>query len=133
MSYRSLLRKNRRQIHLAVAREFSRHPADTIEMSDDLIAQHYSLGKAPLEAIQFWRRGAGEAIARSANEEAIAMLQSALGELEKLPGPEQPALELDLVLTQAMALRSVRGWDQTIQVVGNARRELLINLRSDFV
>lgn len=114
MSYRSLLKKNRRQIHLAVAREFSRHPADTIEMSDDLIAQHYSQGKAPLEAIKFWRRGAGEAIARSANEEAIAMLQSALEELEKLPGPEQPALELDLVLTQAMALRSLRGYSAAI-------------------
>jgi len=110
ISYRSLLRKNRRQIHLAVARELSRHSAEIIEVSDDLIAQHYSLGAAPLEAIKFWRRGAGAAIARSANEEAIAMLRSALGELEKLGGTADPELELDLVLTQAMALRSVRGY-----------------------
>jgi class 3 adenylate cyclase/tetratricopeptide (TPR) repeat protein len=114
ISYRSLLRKNQRQIHLAVAQEFSRHPVDTIDMSDDLIAQHYSLGRAPLEAVKFWRRGAGAAIARSANEEAIAMLQSALAELAKLPGPEQPALELDLVLAQAMALRSVHGYSAAI-------------------
>jgi class 3 adenylate cyclase/tetratricopeptide (TPR) repeat protein len=109
VSYRSLLRKNRRQIHLAVAQELSRHPAGTIAASDDLIAQHYSLGGAPLEAISFWRRGAGAAIARSANEEAIAMLESALGELANLPEP-RPAVELDLVLTQATALRSVRGY-----------------------
>jgi hypothetical protein len=110
VSYRSLLRKNRQNIHLFVAQELSRHPAETSAVSDDLIAQHYSLGDAHLEAIRHWRRGAGVAIARSANEEAIAMLQSALAELKKLRGPEQLALELDLVLTQAMALRSVRGY-----------------------
>jgi len=72
-----------------VALELSRHPAETGTVSDDLIAQHYSLGQSHLEAIRFWRRGAGEAIARSANEEAIAMLQSALAELEKLAVPER--------------------------------------------
>jgi tetratricopeptide (TPR) repeat protein len=132
ISYRSLLRKNRRQIHLAVARELSHHPAETVAVSDDLIAQHYSLGEAPLEAIKFWRRGAGEAIARSANEEAIAMLQSALGELEKLRGTEQPALELDLVLTQAMALRSVRGYSAAEVEARLARARVLCTVCGDF-
>jgi class 3 adenylate cyclase len=110
IAYRSLLRKNRRQIHLGVARELCNHSLEAGAASEDLIAQHYSRGEAHLEAIEYWRRGVGKAIARSANEEAIAMLQSALVELEKLRGTARPGLELDLVLTQAMALRSVRGY-----------------------
>ena len=110
IAYRSLLRKNRRTIHLGVARELGNHPQETGAPSDDLVAQHYSLGGAPLEAIEHWRRGAGKAIARSANEEAIAMLQSALAALEEVRNTASPDLELDLVLTHAMALRSVRGY-----------------------
>lgn len=132
ISYRSLLRKNRRQIHLAVAHELSRHPAEIVDVSDDLIAQHYSLGAAPLEAIKFWRRGAGAAIARSANEEAIAMLRSALAELEKLGGTADPELELDLVLTQATALRSVRGYSAPEVEQHLARARVLCTVCGDF-
>lgn len=108
ISYRSLLRKNRRQLHREIARALSRAGSDAA--GNDLIAQHYSLGAAPIDAIEFWKRGAAEAIARSANEEAIAMLTSATAELHHVKGPPQPALELELVLAQAAALRSVRGY-----------------------
>ena len=101
-------------------------------MSDDLIAQHYSLGDAPLEAIKFWRRGAGAAIARSANEEAIAMLRSALGELAKLDGTVEPELELDLVLTQATALRSARGYSAPEVEQHLARARVLCTVCGDF-
>jgi hypothetical protein len=110
ISYRSLLNKNRRQIHLLVAQELASNPAEIGVVNDDLVAQHYSLGDSPESAIAFWRSGAGVAIARSANEEAIAMLQSALAELKKIRTAPSPALELDLLVTQAMALRSVRGY-----------------------
>src|SRR4029077_20091112 len=42
ISYGSLLRRNRRQIHLEVARELSRRAAEWGVAADDLIAQHYS-------------------------------------------------------------------------------------------
>ena len=38
------------------------------------------------------------------------MLQSALAELKKIRGTPDAELELELVVTQAMALRSVRGY-----------------------
>ncbi len=111
ISYRSLLRKNRRQLHLLVAGELSGDRAEAAgAANDDFIARHYSLGDAPLQAIEFWRRGAGEAIARSANEEAIAMLESALAALGDVRDGKSPEMELDLVLTRALALRSVRGY-----------------------
>ena len=110
ISYRSLLRKSRRQIHLRIAGAFAQRAAEAADATDDLIAQHYSLGEAYLEAIRFWQKGAKDAIARSAHEEALGMLEAALADFRKLRSPESPVLELDLVLAQAMALRSIRGY-----------------------
>jgi class 3 adenylate cyclase/tetratricopeptide (TPR) repeat protein len=110
ISYRSLLRKNRRQIHLLVAGELSGHRAGEGAANDDFIAQHYALGDSPLQAIEFWRRGSGEAIGRSANEEALGMLEQALAAVASVRGGVGRDLELDLVLSRAMALRSVRGY-----------------------
>ena len=132
ISYRSLLRKNRRLIHLLVARELAGHPNEAVAANDDFIAQHYALGDAHLEAIEHWRRAAGEAIARSANEEAIAMLQSALATVRKLRDIERPALELDLVLTRTMALRSVRGYSAPEVEEGLTRARTLSAACGDF-
>ena len=110
ISYRSLLRRTRRQIHLRIASELAQPAAEPVGATDDLIAQHYSLGESHLDAIRYWQRGAKDAIARSAHEEALGMLRAALADLRKLRGSRPLALELDLVLAQAMALRSLRGY-----------------------
>jgi tetratricopeptide (TPR) repeat protein len=111
ISYRSLLRKVRRQIHLSVAGELANPTTMAIDATDDLIAQHYSRGTAYSEAIQFWQKGAKAAIARSAHEEALAMLHAARMDLRRLPAAEwRSAVELDLVFAQAVALRSLRGY-----------------------
>jgi class 3 adenylate cyclase len=88
ISYRSLLRKMRRQIHLRVAGELADPTTEAVDATDDLIAQHYSRGTAYSEAIQFWQMGAKAAIARSAYEEALAMLHAARADLRKLPASE---------------------------------------------
>jgi tetratricopeptide (TPR) repeat protein len=110
IAYRSLLKRHRRQIHVRAARELAGPAAEVGEATDDLIAQHYSRGEAYAEAIVFWQRGAKAAIARSAHEEALAMLDAALSDLKKLPEPEWRAVELDRVMSQANALRSLRGY-----------------------
>jgi class 3 adenylate cyclase len=51
ISYRSLLRRRRRQLHLVIAEEYAQQEAESLNASSDLIAQHYSLGEAHLEAI----------------------------------------------------------------------------------
>lgn len=110
IAYRSLLRKTRRTIHHAVARELARPSADGLPASDDQVARHFSLAEQHAEAIVWWRSAAATAMARSANEEAIALLQSALADLKKQRGAAQPKLELELTLSCAMAMRSVRGY-----------------------
>ena len=70
VAYQSLLRRSRQKIHLIIATELALHGAEYPEATDDLIAQHYSLGEAKEEAIRWWQRGAKRAIAQSAHEEA---------------------------------------------------------------
>ena len=125
IAYRSLLRKSRRQVHLALAAELLR-TAETSEPistpnadsnapapdspAHDLIARHFSLGHQPAAAVQHWQLGARAAIARSAHEEATGMLDAALADYEKQPGPPQPSLKIDLLLAMAVALRASRGY-----------------------
>jgi class 3 adenylate cyclase len=107
IAYRSLLRRNRRQMHLRTAAALERQGESA---TDDLIARHYSLGENYAEAVRFRQRGANAAIARSAHEEALAMLHAAAADLRKLKGAQWAAVELEVVLAQAVALRSLRGY-----------------------
>jgi class 3 adenylate cyclase len=110
IAYRSLLRRNRRQIHLRAAAALAERQGAGEGATNDLIARHYSLGENYAEAVRFRQRGANAAIARSAHEEALAMLQAAAADLRKLKGAQWAAVELELVLAQAVALRSLRGY-----------------------
>jgi class 3 adenylate cyclase/tetratricopeptide (TPR) repeat protein len=110
VSYGSMLNKSRRDIHRRVASELRRQSTQSVGAPDELIARHYSLGEAYGESVDLWLSGAKKAIFRSAHEEALGMLGSAFDDFGKLPDPGSSALELDLVLAQATALRSIRGY-----------------------
>ncbi|HLH92885.1 MAG TPA: AAA family ATPase [Xanthobacteraceae bacterium] len=110
IAYHSLLNRTRRAIHLKIANELAQSPPEVAGASDDVIAQHFSLGGEHRQAIDHWRRGATDAIARSAHEEALGMLDSAFDDFSKAQGDDLPAVELDLVLAHGMALRSIRGY-----------------------
>ena len=109
-AYRSLLRQTRREIHLIIATELELCGADHAESSDELIAQHFSHAGARDEAIKWWYRAAKQAIARSAHEEAANMLEHAFQDFKGLGSAGSPTLELDLTLSLATALRSLRGY-----------------------
>jgi len=110
IAYQSLLKRSRREIHLMIATELALSGADYPESTDDLIAQHYSYGEARAEAIAWWQRAARGAIARSAHEEAANMLRRAFHDFRALGSARSPALELDLTLGLATALRSLQGY-----------------------
>ena len=110
IGYRSLLRRRRRQIHLRAAAALAERQGTRADATDDLIAGHYSLGANHADAVRFRLRGANAAIARSAHEEALAMLSAAATDLHKLKGDEWAAVDLEVALAQAVALRSLRGY-----------------------
>ena len=110
IAYHSLLNRTRRDIHLKIAAELAHPSSETAGAGDDVIAQHYSLGGEHRQAVDFWTRGATDAVARSAHEEALGMVDSAFDDFHRLRGEGLHAVELDLVLTQTMALRWLRGY-----------------------
>jgi hypothetical protein len=110
IAYRSLLRRDRRQIHLRAAAVLAERQGPGEGATDDLIAHHYSLGENYADAVLFRLQAANAAIARSAHEEALAMLQAAARDLRNLKGGQWAAVELEIVFAQAVALRSLRGY-----------------------
>ena len=58
IAYRSLLRRNRRQIHLRAAAALAERQAAGEGATDDLIARHYSLGENYADAVRFRQQGA---------------------------------------------------------------------------
>ncbi len=110
IAYRSLLRRNRRRIHLRAAAALAENQGAGEGATDDLIARHYSLGENYAAAVPVRLRGANAAITRSAHEEALAMLRAAEQDLRKLKSGKWAAVELEIVLAQAVALRSLRGY-----------------------
>src|SRR5262245_9401602 len=110
IAYESLLKKSRRELHRKIADELLCGRDGQFHGSDGVVAHHYSLGGLPEQSVALWHKAAKEAIARSAHEEALAMLGFALADFKKFAASAAPSLELDLVLAKATALRSISGY-----------------------
>jgi class 3 adenylate cyclase/predicted ATPase len=84
-AYQSLLRRTRQQYHRQVGELLESEFTDTVETSPELVAHHYTEAAAPKQAAKYWRRAGERAMQRSANQEAISHLTSALAQLLQLP------------------------------------------------
>ena len=110
-AYESLPRSTRKKIHCSIAEGLKRRQGSDSGVAEEEIARHYSQGEAVREAIEYWRRASEQAFAQSAQLEAAHHLEQALGLLEKLDeDADRRALELDLVVKRAAALRAVHGY-----------------------
>jgi len=96
VAYYSLLRRQRRELHARVADEIEFHLPEVANREPDYLAQHLSEAGRTSRAAQMWLKAAKLAAGRSANLEAIAQLNTARGEISKLPaGLERDNLELN--------------------------------------
>ena len=110
-AYRSLLRRRRRELHLALAERLEAERGYLPDVTDDLIASHYAHGGAPRQAIAAWRRAVQRAFQVSAQHEAVNLLQLALAGLADLPDNRERTLqELELTMELASALGTVSGY-----------------------
>ena len=133
ISYRSLLRKNRRQIHLAVAQGIvpSSGGNGRRERRSDRPALFAGRGASGSHQVLATRRRRGDRTIgqrRGHRDAAIGARRS----WKNCTGRSNPALELDLVLTQAMALRSVRGYSAAEVEQRLARARVLCTVCGDF-
>jgi tetratricopeptide (TPR) repeat protein len=110
-AYESLLRRDRRRLHAAVAAAIERlSPAQT-RQEPELLAHHYTEAGLVPEALKYWGIAALRAIQRSANLEAIAHTEKALGLLTALPDTrERRVHELGLRFLSGGALWAAKGF-----------------------
>ena len=88
-AYVSLLRSTRQRVHQQVAQVLEAQFVDVVEMQPELVAHHYTEGGCAEEAVAYWQRAGQQALARSANWEAISHLDQGLEMLAKLPQPRE--------------------------------------------
>lgn len=95
-AYDSLLRDQKKALHLRLADVLEQRMSETSDFDLELVAQHYTAAGVTDKAIHYWERAARMATERFANEEATNHLNQALA---LLPGDDSKGgrqRELDL-------------------------------------
>jgi hypothetical protein len=100
----------RRHHHLVIAAALRRLHEPAAEPVSGQIAVHYDLGGQPEDAIGWYRRAAVEAQRRSANPEAVRLLDRALQLVEGLPAAERGQRELEVLSGLPTPLAGMEGF-----------------------
>jgi class 3 adenylate cyclase/predicted ATPase len=110
-AYASLLRERRRQLHARIATVLESQYQEVARTRPEELARHYAAAGLNTEAISYYRNAAAQAIAASANAEAIAHLKKGLELFHSLPSSlERRMGELDFQMTLGSPLIATRGW-----------------------
>jgi DNA-binding SARP family transcriptional activator len=101
----------RRGIHRAVAGAIAAELGDDAAATSPQLAAHYDQAGMVDAAIDAYRVAGARAVAVSALEEAVSMLQRALSLIAELPGSsDRDALELDIRITLGSPLVALEGY-----------------------
>lgn len=110
-AYESLLKSRRLALHARITRAYETHFAETVESQPELLAHHAALAGLTEQAIQYGLTAGQQAIAKSANKEALGHLRQALELLKTLPeGEARDPTELNLQLALGQAAMVVHGF-----------------------
>ncbi len=123
-AYGSLLKRRRRELHLAIARALTERFPETAEAMPELLAHHYTEASELETAWRAWQRAGELAVARSALREAAGHFATALRVLAMLPdAPARPqqALNLQILLGQALAATKGYGAREVTDAFARAR------------
>ena len=110
VAYRSLLEDRRRHLHAAVVEAIERLHADRLSEMVEVLAHHATRGSLGTKAVRYLRQAGAKAVARSANQEVIRLLQTALDLLAEMPETAESLSDiLDIRITLGPALIAVHG------------------------
>lgn len=111
VAYDSLPRKQRRAMHLHIARALVARTPQLAETQPGLLAWHYAGAGEAEPALAFHLQAARLALRHSACREVIAHLRQALAQLKVLPEtPERHSNELEILAGLGNALGAVEGF-----------------------
>ena len=105
VAYDSVLRDQRRSMHLRVAEVLPRHDPELVAQRPELLALHLSEGGRPELAAPHWREAARRSLARSALTEATRLLRRGIAAL----GEGWTELRLQLIALLGPALIGLTG------------------------
>jgi class 3 adenylate cyclase/tetratricopeptide (TPR) repeat protein len=109
-AYDSMMRSKRRETHKRISEALLRLQPDVGDTEPAVLAHHYTEAGMLEEAIDWWLRAGKAASARSANPEAVKLLERGLSLIAKLPGSEaRDRRELALQTSLFGPLISVKG------------------------
>jgi len=110
-AYASLLRRRRQELHARIAGVLEREYTAVTESEPEIVAHHYTEGGLGARAAPYWRKAGDRSVARWAAKEAAKHYQAGLAVTATLPQEsERDALELPLLLGQAVAVRMTHGY-----------------------
>src|SRR6516225_3237921 len=125
-AYENMLKSRRQVLHLRIAETLRDRFQTTAEAQPEVVAHHFTQAGLSEVAVEWWIKAGDRALDRSANNEAIAHLEKAIGLAEGLAdGPAQRLLRLRLQSTYGHALLHGRGHSRPETIAAFARaREL---------
>jgi class 3 adenylate cyclase/predicted ATPase len=110
-AYESLLKRDRRALHAAVASTLERKNEGMSPVEPELLAHHFIEAGLPDEALKYLGIAARRGLQKSANVETLAHVSRALELLKTLPDtPEYRRQELELRVVAGWAYWSVKGF-----------------------
>jgi TOMM system kinase/cyclase fusion protein len=110
-AYDSLTARAREQIHRTIAAALVSQFSEVVTRRPEIVADHYSRGLLPAQAVDHWERAGQLAIAKFAHAEAISHYANAIEQQLKLPpSPERSRREMDLRTAVGLALMTTKGY-----------------------
>ncbi|MGH6923303.1 MAG: AAA family ATPase [Propylenella sp.] len=110
-AYSSMLRDERRKLHIRIAEALCQKFGEIAESAPELVAHHYTRAQETKLAASYWFKAGGQAGRRSAFVEALTHFRSALELLLQLPeSAERDEVELQLQQALAGAFIAVKGF-----------------------
>ncbi len=103
-AYETLLLRRRRQLHARIAEILERDFPEIMATEPETLAHHYSRADNAGKAVRYLTLFADKTAAVYAHTEALAVLNQALAEAERLGDPGRDQIVLDLVLRRAESL-----------------------------
>ncbi|NML45065.1 AAA family ATPase [Ramlibacter sp. G-1-2-2] len=109
-AYQSMVREDRKAVHLRIAESFEAHFPEIVASRPELVAQHFSEGERRERAIGYWYRAGARAMERLANVESIEHLRRGLAQVDALDPALRPMQELGFLTALMPALCATRGY-----------------------
>src|SRR5207244_2131018 len=123
VTYGGLLGERRRRFHARIVDAMERLHGDRLGEYAERLGQHVLRGELWGKAVRYLHQAGDRACERSANREAVVLLEQALGAVEHLPkGQEALEQAVDLRLSLCVPLSTLGELDRARAILGEAQR-----------